>query len=70
MFSDAWEQNRLGLVPEPWRDQVARGYARKMARADAVPMGQGKRTIAEQAANGWLAEVSGLFEKVDRKSVV
>lgn len=64
MRAAAWEAGRLALVPEPWRDKVARGYKREITRLDRIPMGTGKRTKAEQAANGWLLGVSGLFEKL------
>lgn len=59
-----FEAARLALVPEVWRAKVERGYRRKLAKADAVPMGRGNRTLAEQCANAWLRDVSEVFAKV------
>lgn len=59
-----FEAARLALVPDVWREKVARGYARKLAKVDELPRGQGKRTLAEQCANAWLLDVSGVFSKV------
>lgn len=60
----AWETGRLALVPEAWRGKVSAAYQRELSKLERIPMGLGKRTKAEQAANGWLTEVSAIFEKV------
>lgn len=64
MQGATWEGRRLALVPEAWRGRVQRGYQKRLDKAAAVRAGQGKRTKAEQAANAWLADVSGIFERV------
>jgi hypothetical protein len=61
---DAFESVRLARVPDAWRGRVQTRYRRKLAKIEQIPGGQGKRTRAEQAANAWLLDVSGLFEKV------
>ena len=61
---DGFESVRLARVPDAWRGRVQTRYRRKLAKIEQIPGGQGKRTRAEQAANAWLLDVSGLFEKV------
>lgn len=62
--SDGFEAARLALVPDPWRGRVLTRYRRKLSKIEQIPGGQGRRTLAEQAANAWLLDVSGLFERV------
>lgn len=59
-----FQAQRLGLVPEAWRPRVAGDYARKLAKIEAIPYGKGARTKAEQSANAWLLNVTGIFERV------
>lgn len=64
MRADSFEADRLALVPDQWRGRVLSRYRRKLEKIEQIPGGNGRRTRAEQDANAWLLETSGLFAKV------
>lgn len=56
--------DRLSLVPEAWRSDVAKKYAGKIAAALAIPAGTGRQSDAERAANIWLDETAARFRVI------